>query len=312
MRFSSIELDDSMRTLLHFFITLRAGIFILLLWPVFGHAETNLKVVTSIQPLQIITNDIMRGVDQAEVLIGPDQSPHHFQLKPSQMRRASRADLLIWISNDLEAGLKRVQQVLPEGSHKLELLPRLGLSDQHRDDDDHDHQVHSHPHDFDEHIWLSPDLLIRIAGLISEQLSKLDPAHARQYRQNSQTLSDALQQWKQRNRARLHHPQPTYILDHHFLSHFERSLALQPHDSLRDSHDSATSIRHLRQLQQSLKQHPVKCLLVAKMPPSAQARQISQQFGLKIQPIETLGHAGKDQSTIDFLDAIADALVQCR
>jgi len=288
-------------TLLHFFIPARAWFFCLLLLSPALQADTSPRVLTSIRPLQIISNDILHGIGQADVLIDAAQSPHHFQLKPSQMRLASRADLLIWISNDFEAGLKRLQNTLPSQSQKLQLLPLLNAQKDSRQ-----------ALDADGHIWLSPDIVIEIARLISNKLATMDPSHASGYRQNAARLIAALKQWKQRHFAQLHQPEPSYILDHRFLTHFEHSLSLSAHDSLRNSHDGHASIRHLSRLQQTLRQTPVKCLLVSKLPPGAQAQQISQQFRLRIQPIETLGKPGKPQTTIEFFDAIAAALAQCR
>ena len=295
-----------MRTLLHFFLSARVWFFCLLLLPPALLAQisqpgTDLHVLTSIRPLQIITNDIMRGVGQADVLIDAAQSPHHFQLKPSQMRLASQTGLLIWISNDFEAGLKRLQNSLPKRSQKLQLLPLLNARN-----------GNARALDADGHIWLSPDIVIEMAHLISDKLSAMDSANAARYRQNAEHLIDALKQWKQQNFARLHQPEPSYILDHRFLTHFEHSLSLSAHDSLRDSHDGHASIRHLSRLQKSLKQAPVKCLLVSKLPPGAQAQQISQQFKLKLQLIETLGKPAAHQTTIEFFDAIANALAHCR
>ena len=290
-----------MRTLLHFFGETRLWFFCLLLLPPALLADNGLRVLTSIRPLQIITNDIMQGVGRADVLIDAAQSPHHFQLKPSQMRLASRADLLIWISNDFEAGLKRLQHSLPQRSQTLQLLPLLNR-----------HSSKSDALDADGHIWLSPDIVIDMARLINAKLSAMDAAHAARYRQNTEHLIAALKQWKQKNRARLQQPQPSYIVDHRFMTHFERSLSLSAHDSLRNSHDGHPSIRHLSRLQAALKQSPVQCLLVSQLPPSPQAQQISQQFKLRIQLIETLGNPGKAQTTTDFFDAIAAALEHCR
>jgi len=301
MRRSRIGLEFSVRTLLHFFGNTRLWFFCLLLLPPALLADNGLRVLTSIRPLQILTNDIMQGVGQADVLIEATQSPHHFQLKPSQMRLASKAELLIWISDDFEAGLKRLQHTLPKQSQKLQLLPRLNSE-----------AGKNNALDADGHIWLSPDIVIEIAHLISQKLAAMDSANAARYRQNTENLTAALKQWKQRNFARLHLPEPSYIVDHRFLTHFERSLSLSAHDSLHDSHDSHASIRHLSRLQAALKQSPVKCLLVSKLPPGPQAQQISKQFKLSIQLIETLGKPGKQQTTVEFFDAIADALGHCR
>jgi zinc transport system substrate-binding protein len=264
-------------------------------------ASNSPAVVVSIRPLQIISNQIMAGAGRASLLIDNSQSPHHFQLKPSQMRRASKADLLIWISDDFETGLRRLQSVLPAHTERLQLVRHLSaeqLIDEHQA--------------IDGHLWLSPENVIAIAHLIELKLSLIDPANRTLYQQNTQQLISSLMDWKQRNGSKLQQLKPRYILDHQFFSHFENSFNLHNSGSLRDSHDSHSSIKQLTRLHQTLQQSPVKFLLVTSLPLSPQAQQISQQYQLRVERINTLGKTTENASITDFFNDIVNSLSHCQ
>lgn len=71
-------------------------------------ASAEVRVLTSIKPLQLIAAAIQDGVGTPDVLLPPGASPHHFTLRPSDIRNVREADLLYWIGPDLETFLPRV------------------------------------------------------------------------------------------------------------------------------------------------------------------------------------------------------------
>ncbi|MBA4246051.1 MAG: zinc ABC transporter substrate-binding protein, partial [Pseudomonas sp.] len=71
-------------------------------------AFAEVRVLTSIKPLQLIAAAVQDGVGKPGVLLPPGASPHHFTLRPSDIRNVREADLLYWIGPDLETFLPRV------------------------------------------------------------------------------------------------------------------------------------------------------------------------------------------------------------
>jgi len=276
-------------------------IFILLLSTTHLQANNGLQIITSIRPLQLITNEILGTQGLAKLLIKSDQSPHHFQLKPSQLRLASKADLLIWISNDFETGLNRLQNILSPQTQQLELirnLPKSNLIGEHRN--------------IDGHIWLSPENVLIIAQLISQKLSLLDPDNDQIYLSNTLKLTQKISQWKRESQQSIRELKPRYILDHNFLAYFERSFGLNNLGTLRNNHDEGSSIKQLSYLYSQLQTTPAQCLLVTALPLSSQAQQISTKFGLNTPVINTLDTNNNYHSIIDLLDSIVKNISNCQ
>ena len=72
-----------------------------------GAAQAEVKVLTSIKPLQLIAAAVQDGVAIPEVLLPPGASPHNYALRPSDVRRVQSVDLLYWIGPDMESFLPR-------------------------------------------------------------------------------------------------------------------------------------------------------------------------------------------------------------
>jgi zinc transport system substrate-binding protein len=260
-----------------------------------------LEVVTSIRPIQILTQQIAGETTQVAALIGKQQNPHHFQLKPSQLRKIARTDLLIWISDDFETGLKRIGTVMNNSASQLRLIEHMPAK-----------QLIGRGHDIDGHLWLAPDNIIIMSRVISNKLAELDPQNAGQFRQNQQRLETEIQQWSATHRDSLQAISGHYVLDHPFLNYFERAFQIHHSGALQQVHGHSTGLRHLSELQSTLDKNPPSCLLVAQLPLSRQARLFSEQHQLKVHHLDILDQDQEHATILQMLDSIAQTLEQCR
>ncbi|OKH89313.1 zinc ABC transporter substrate-binding protein [Thalassospira sp. TSL5-1] len=124
------------------------------------------KVVASIKPIHSIVAAIMQGVGKPELLVNGAASPHTYSLRPSEARALQNADLVIYVSPDLESFLDKPLKSLSSNAKVMELAEAKGVEtlemreggafephhhgDAHDDDhDDHDHHDGDHDHDHD-------------------------------------------------------------------------------------------------------------------------------------------------------------------
>lgn len=177
---------------------------------VLAPAQADVRVLTSIQPLQLIAAAVQDGVGKPEVLLPPGASPHHYALRPSDVRRVADADLLYWIGPDMEGFLPRVLNGRSKPTVAVQGLP--GMSLRHFGEDSHSHEEHAddpdeHDHDhrpgsLDAHLWLSTVNARVIAARMVADLSAADPANAARYQSNlkgfEQRLDGLDQSLKQR------------------------------------------------------------------------------------------------------------------
>ena len=79
----------------------------------FSISKADVKVVTSIKPIHSLASYVMDGVGKPDVIVDGYNSPHGFSLKPSHAKMIEKANLIIWIGEDLEVSLRKLPNLHP-------------------------------------------------------------------------------------------------------------------------------------------------------------------------------------------------------
>ncbi|MDB6441799.1 zinc ABC transporter substrate-binding protein [Pseudomonas sp. 21TX0197] len=200
-----------------------------------GPAQAEVKVLASIKPLQLIAAAVQDGVAVPEVLLPPGASPHHYALRPSDVRKVQSVDLLYWIGPDMEGFLPRVLNGRTLPSVAVQELPGLKLrhfgedshshaEGDHDDEHDHDHR----PGTIDAHLWLSPTNARVIAARMAADLSSTDPANAARYQSNLKGFNQRLDALDARLKSRLAGiADKPYFVFHEAFDYFEDTYGLK-------------------------------------------------------------------------------------
>ena len=167
-------------------------------------AAEKVQIVASIKPIQLMVQQLVGDLGEVEVLIPEGASPHHYNLRPSDMRKLAQTDLVVWVGPAMEQFLTKTMHrqkssviQLMEGEaehhddhetvdHDHEEAHKHDDHDDHHkeahhEDDHHDHEKHhddEHHHDHgdsDPHIWMDPVLMISAADDIRDELVTLFP-----------------------------------------------------------------------------------------------------------------------------------------
>jgi zinc transport system substrate-binding protein len=207
-------------------------------------AQADVRVLTSIKPLQQIAAAVQDGVGTPDVLLPPGASPHHYALRPSDVRRVGEADLLYWIGPDMENFLPRVLGSRSKTTVAVQSLPGLKLrhfgEDSHSHEGDHDahdhdaahgHDEHDHDHrpgSLDAHLWLSSANARVIAAKMTADLAQVDPDHATRYQANLVAFTERLDGLDQRIEARVAKvADKPYFVFHEAFDYFEAAYGLK-------------------------------------------------------------------------------------
>lgn len=197
-----------------------------------GAAQADVKVLTSIKPLQLIAAAVQDGVAVPEVLLPPGASPHNFALRPSDVRRVQSVDLLYWIGPDMETFLPRVLKNRTATTVAVQDLPGMQLrrfaedSHSHADEDEHDHD--HRPGSVDAHLWLSTVNARVIAARMASDLASADPANAARYQSNAKAFAARLDALDARLKTRLAGiGDKPYFVFHEAFDYFEAAYGLK-------------------------------------------------------------------------------------
>lgn len=191
------------------------------------------QVVTDIPPVHALVAQVMGDLGTPELLLEKGADEHDFQLRPSQMRGISDADLVVWIGPELTPWLDRAMAGSTAVSMKLLQAPGTVLQDMAEAHDHDDHADHEAPaegenhdaheghddHDdhggLDPHAWLNPDNAVKWLDVIAGQLADLDPEHADRYRENAALAQSGIAAMDTEIKAQLAPVQNRGILTYH-------------------------------------------------------------------------------------------------
>jgi len=196
-------------------------------------AQAEVKVLTSIKPLQLIAAAVQDGVAIPEVLLPPGASPHNYALRPSDVRKVQSVDLLYWIGPDMEGFLPRVLNGRTLPSVAVQDLPGLKLRHFAEDNHSHAEEADEHDHDhrpgsLDAHLWLSPINARVIATKMAADLSAADPANATRYQSNLKAFDERLDALDLRLKKRLAGVEgKPYFVFHEAFDYFEDAYGLK-------------------------------------------------------------------------------------
>ena len=133
-------------------------------------ADDSKSILVTIKPLHSLVSNVLGDTGKADLLITGADSPHDFNLKPSQVRNMYHADAIFYIDDDFETFLDRAFDSLPNQVKKVEVAEHADIKlleyreggawdthDDHHDDHGHDnhedehHDEHGHDDHDDEH-----------------------------------------------------------------------------------------------------------------------------------------------------------------
>ncbi|SEL61572.1 zinc transport system substrate-binding protein [Pseudomonas sp. NFIX51] len=216
-----------MSRLFALFVAFTASLFVI------SSAQAEVRVLTSIKPLQLIAAAVQDGIAVPEVLLPPGASPHNYALRPSDVRKVQSVELLYWIGPDMESFLPRVLKGRTLPSLAVQDLPGLKLRHFAEDNHSHAEEADEHDHDhrpgsLDAHLWLSPVNARVIADRMAADLSAADPANAARYQSNAKTFDQRLDALDARLKTRLAPiAGKPYFVFHEAFDYFEDAYGLK-------------------------------------------------------------------------------------
>jgi len=219
-----------------------------------------LKVVTTVKPLNLIVQELTNGLAESETLLPIGTSPHDYALRPSDVKKLRNADLVIWVGPELEMFLTKM---LAGSKNSLALTEQHSIAFRHYEDGvEINHGDHSHSHDgIDPHLWLGPKQAIEAANVISEALIQLDPLHKNKYEDNlSLFVSGVEQAIIELNKELKPLAAHGYYVFHDGYGYFEEQFGLNNLGHFTVDPDRRPGAKTLVSIRRSLQEKQAKCV----------------------------------------------------
>ncbi|MCG9598145.1 zinc ABC transporter substrate-binding protein ZnuA [Vibrio sp. Isolate25] len=268
------------------------------------------EILTSIKPIQMITYEITQGVSEPELLLDSNTSPHDYALKPSDVKRIRKADLVIWFGHDLEPFLSKVL----EGRKNVLMVSEIeGLALREFDGSHHDHDGHNHG-SHDPHFWLGYEQSIQVAEAISEKLGELDPKNKETYQANYQAFLNNSNEYDKKWRAALEPIKDVgYYVFHDAYGYFEQHYGLNHLGEFTVSPERKPGAKTLIKIKKALAKGDAKCVFAEPQFTPAVVNSVTRGSQAKqgiLDPIGSEIPVGPG-SYFTFIQSITDSFTEC-
>ncbi|AJE17261.1 zinc ABC transporter substrate-binding protein ZnuA [Stutzerimonas balearica] len=299
-------------------------------------AHADVRLLTSIKPLQLIAAAVQDGAGQPEVLLPPGASAHHYALRPSDVRAIRDAELFYWVGPDLESFLPRVLEGRDGPSVAVQDVPGMTLrhfgeaaeaAGEHGDDHDHDHDhdhdaeamagEHDHDHrpgSLDAHLWLLPANARAIAERMAEDLAARDPQNAPRYQANLVAFEQRLETLDRRLQSRLAKvADKPYFVFHEAYDYFEAAYGLSHAGVFAISGEAQPGARHVAAMRERLKAAGPSCVFSEPPVRPRLAETLTAGLPVTLAELDVLGvelQVGP-QGYEQLLERLADNLAGC-
>ncbi|RMH82013.1 zinc ABC transporter substrate-binding protein ZnuA [Pseudomonas sp. AOB-7] len=301
-----------------------------------ANAQAEVRLLTSIKPLQLIAAAVQDGVGVPDVLLPPGASPHHYALRPSDVRRVREADLLYWIGPDMEGFLPRVLDGRDKPDVAVQELPGLSLrhfgdshaGHEHEHEHEHEHDEHGHdqaddglghdhdhrPGSLDAHLWLLPANARVIAARMAADLANLDVANAARYAANLQAFEARLDALDGRIRPQLASiADKPYFVFHEAYDYFEAAYGLKHAGVFSVLGEVQPGARHVAAMRQRLQQAGPSCVFSEPPLRPRLAETLTVGLPVKLAELDALGGELPVSATgyEQLLENLANGLTEC-
>ncbi|MBR1375041.1 MAG: zinc ABC transporter substrate-binding protein ZnuA [Cardiobacteriaceae bacterium] len=310
----------------------------------FLHAR-DLKISASIKPLHSIASYISDGIikDENINLIITDGSPHGYALKPSDVKKISSSDYILWVSDDLEtfmpqtaAKFQNIKTRIWQETDGIVLLKNRNGGIWNREDEaenhghnhdeheehHHDEQAEHHHHDehdhnhgeHNPHLWLSIQNSGIFARQIAQDLSELDPENKAKYQENLDKYLKELDELKKEiNKTLENAKNSSYLIFHDAYPYFEQEFGLNPRGVLRVDPEHESGAKRIAEIKKLIQEEDIKCLFNEPQFSSKISEKLAQESKIKLAVLDPVGAdipAGKDMQII-LLKNLAKNLADC-
>ena len=258
-----------------------------------NNKTTPQKILVSVKPLALIFESFKREGDVVEVLVHDGASNHDFRLKPSDIKKIAKADLVIWSGAEYEPYLEKslAKKNRQLNIMALDTIDYIDLTNKEK----HDHEKKTHGHgSLDVHVWFDSGNAVALAKAMAK--AALYPEYStavfeQDFRKNhtatvtqtdAQTLGNNLASTK-----------ASIIVYHDAYRYLEREIGLKHDFVINPDHQLSFGLKHwqafMQQLESDLETNKRSCIITqAGFDKSALAARLANQKNIRFVEIDAL------------------------
>ena len=261
-------------------------LIIFVLYAVPSYAK-ELRILATITPLYSLVKNVSGDLNTVELLIEPNACPHHYQLKPSDIKKIKNSDTIFAVGKDFEEFLSsnlgqkdQSKMISLANTQGLQLLPVRNQNNKKN---------------IDFHFWGSPYNAQIVTTKIAEILSELDPENKITYFANATNTLKKIEDMDQKIRDVIADSQKKkFIVFHDGYQYFEKHYHLH-NVGIVETHHGSYGAKTIQRISKIIREESVKCIFAEPQSSPHVVNKIVENTGINagFLDIEGEGTAGK-------------------
>lgn len=251
-----------------------------------------LSVVVSIEPLKLILQEIVRDDIEISVLLKPGASPHHYELKPSDVAIFEKASALFYVTEGFDGWANSLNS--SAGYNKCFSVKVLQL------DGDKDG---------DPHFWTSPQKAKITAEVMRNAIcTYVDSTNAKKYNERYTEFCRRLDSLHNATEGQLKSVKDIPIFTtHNFLSAYISEFALTYGGSLEDNAEGELGSKTFAKVVSAIKQANSRSIFAEPQASAQMVKTVAKDAKVDIAYIDPLGT--KSRTYYEFIDSITNSVL---
>ena len=231
-------------------------------------------------------------------LVEIDQDSHVFRARPQDVRKVTQAELLVVNGLGFEGWLERL--IAASGYRGEVLVASKGIDrllSVDREDDHHSHHDHGHHHghdheahtdpkkSYDPHAWHSLNAAKIYTSNIAQALSRIAPAHAKDFTAALNSYHNKLDALKARYQpviAQIPSAQRQIVVPHNSFAYLGREFGLTIHALQGISTEAESSAQDLARIVTEIRKHKVRAIFLENVSNPRLIEQVQRETGVML------------------------------
>ncbi|MFF2955464.1 metal ABC transporter substrate-binding protein [Kitasatospora sp. NPDC057965] len=276
-------------------------------------ADGKLNVVASFYPMEFLASTI--GGEHVKVtgLTPAGVEPHDLELTAKQVGRVQKADAIVYLKGLQPTVDKAVAD--SRAKYRIDATAAAPLEDHHLPEDHAEDDGHDHHHDEaagDPHIWLDPTRYAAVARGVGDGFAQADPAHAADYRRNTDELVGRLTTLDQEFKDGLKDTRTrTFVTSHAAFGYLAEAYGLTQVAINGVDPESEPTPARLADVQKAAKENGATTIFFETLVSPKLAETVAKDLGLRTAVLDPL-EGVKDPAKDDYLTVMRQNLANLR
>jgi len=246
--------------------------------------NAQVRYVTTLYPFKMIIERIVGERGEVDEILPPGASPHTYELKPSEIKKAEKATALFYGADNLDGWVLKLDH--PESISLFGLLPAQNqLAIKNYAGRSADEVIGSDPH-----FWTDPLAVKVMLPALVDTLCALDPEGWDTYRKNSLSFSNKLDSLE----IKIHNAfsqirNKSVILAHPFFQYFLKRFGFRVEGIIETIPGKESTPRELKEIIDRANEHNVKVILTHPQSSDRPARLVAEATKAKVVELDPIG-----------------------